>query len=262
VPGDSLTPLDPRVINPIIRAYNALRNISGGGKTADGKNTIKTIIAASGVVVEIASAEEGTTVVDEMPEQGGGTGTGSGVTYEGAWSSGGSYAEDALVIHTSSGQSGLFIRITGTSGAGIEPFTTGYTTDWTLLARFFTSSLTIRNSTTEYYTIDTANKTVTAVNGNTSATIDVGTSPKVRINTTATEYSEITPNTIYCQSNAGTTKFSYNTVAQSFTGNFAGGGSFAISNADINAKAVSLRAFGVCNAGSSATALFLASDFY
>jgi len=123
--GDSLTPLDPRLINPIIRAYNALRNIQGSGKTSDGLDTVKVVMAASGIVVEIVPAPKEGTNVSEIPENQGSGGSISGITYEGAWSSLGTYAEGALVIHTNGSQSGLFIRVSATSGAGTEPFTSG-----------------------------------------------------------------------------------------------------------------------------------------
>lgn len=207
MPGDALTPLNPSLINPIIRAYNALVRAEGRGKTADGKNTLRTTLAAGGFTIEIVPTPTTQNVIGEDVSQGGAGSGSSGVTYQGVWSSGGTYAQNDLVINTNGSQSGLFIRVSTSGGAGTEPFTGSYTSDWTMLARFFTTLLHVQNSATEYFTVNAAAKTAVLTNSNTSVTLDAGSSEKVRVNTTATAYAEMTSNWLHCQNNANTSKF-------------------------------------------------------
>jgi hypothetical protein len=257
-PGAALTPLDPNLINPIIRAYNALVKSEGRGRSVDGQDTIKTLLTAGGFVVEIVPAPQAATLVGELPPQGGGGTTTSGVTYEGAWSSGGTYAEGAMVIHTKDGQSGLFIRISGSGGAGTEPFASGYTSHWTMIARYFTTLLTVRNSATEYYEVNAAAKTMTYVNGNTVATIDVGSSPKIRLNSSATLFAEITPTTVAFE-NAGTTHLRWNAISEVLQANFSDGGSITLDAADLGGQPMEIRNVGVVVGGALRVARFIAT---
>lgn len=165
-PGGALTPLDPNLINPIIRAYNALVRSQGRGRSVDGKDTIETLLTAGGFVVQIVPAPQDTTLINEVPP-GGGSGTASsGVTYAGLWSSGGDYAKDTLVIDSDpNSQAGLFIRVSETGGAGIEPWNTGYTTDWTLIGRYFTTILQVQDTTTKVFRVAAALPSLKMQNG-------------------------------------------------------------------------------------------------
>jgi len=165
-PGSPLTPLDPSLINPIIRAYNALVRSRGEGKTADGLNTLRTLLTAGGFVVEIVPTPNQTAPIGELPPQGGGGTSTSGLTYGGLWSSFGEYPKDTLVIDSDpNSQLGLFIRITETGGAGIEPWATGYTTDWTLIGRYFTTILQVQDTTTKTFRVAAALPSAKMQNG-------------------------------------------------------------------------------------------------
>jgi len=289
-PGDKLTPLSPRLINPVLRLYNALRKARGVGTTADGKTKLNITVAAAGLVFELAANDQQATDVSQSPEYGGGSGSGA-IDYQGAWSSGGSYSVDAIVTHAhSSGQSGLFIRTSGGGGAGTEPFASGYASDWDLIGRIFTEGLVIYNASTRYanfnaqsawYTfvynstagaqvhfdltnticrfqnsssrgveINTAGASIGAQSINTWAELRPA-SDRIRINTTATKYAELTSTGLYAQNNSANSKINYNSDGGTFVLNFAGGGTVTLSNSACSNNAIAIREIDVCDNGNA-----------
>jgi hypothetical protein len=256
-PGSSLTPFSVSLVNPIIRMYNSLRNI-------EGNNGVAATLTAGNLVIELTGDES----IQPVPTIGDGSGGGgtSGAQYSGAWSSGGSYEENELVTHTIEGWEGLYIRISTTSGAGTAPGATGYATDWTLLARRFEDTLTLKTSATEHIKFDADAGTVIVTQGSEVITLDVGTSKQIKItdgtntitlDTSADEiritdgsiYTTIEKDKIFQTNAAGTIKFDWDMTAEKFRIDFSDGGSVEMNKTDAGGKDLTIVDADYCDAG-------------
>ena len=207
-----------------------------------------------------------------------GTGSGSGnMNFVGAWSGGGSYAVEDVVTHTKNGMLGAFVRISGT-GAGVEPFTTGWAADWTMIGNRFEDSLTLYKTSTEHIVLDADAGTTVITQGSNVITLNAvsqqikitdGTNiitldtsaDEIRI-TDGSTYTQVKKDLINQQNSGGTVQMVWNGATEALNMEFSDGGSVEITKLSCDGKAITLREWDVCDSGTAKFALFLSSAPY
>jgi hypothetical protein len=210
---------------------------------------------------------------------GGGGGGGAGnMNFVGAWSGGGSYPVDDVVTHTSNGMLGAFVRISGT-GAGVEPFTAGWATDWTMIGRRFEDTLTIYKAATEkivfdadagtqvitqgsnVITLDAVNQQIKISDGTNIITLDTA-ADEIRI-TDGSTFTQIKKDLINQQNSGGTVKFQWDgTTNEKLRVDFSDGGSVEMTKAACATRDLTIREIDVCDSGVAKKMLILASAVY